>query len=188
MATLRQKESRRTPRSLVLGRSTVCSAAVPDALDTALLRLLRTRGHAPPVERAVVAVSKLGEHGAVWYAIAGAGALLRPDERPAFARAARTVAISFGVNQAIKLVVRRRRPDLPDLPPLVKTMSQRSYPSAHATTSAAGARALAPLLPPVPLHALAGVLALSRPYLGVHYPSDTLAGVVLGAAVAELAR
>jgi membrane-associated phospholipid phosphatase len=31
-------------------------------------------------------------------------------------------------------------------------------------------------------------LALSRLYLGVHYPSDTIAGAVLGAAVAELAR
>jgi decaprenylphosphoryl-5-phosphoribose phosphatase len=157
-------------------------------VDTALLRFLRTRGHAPPVERAVKTVSKLGEHGAVWYAIAGAGALARPDDRCAFGRAARTVAVSFAVNQAIKLVVRRRRPNLTDLPPLVETMSQRSYPSAHATTSAAGARALAPLLPPAPLYALAGVLAASRPYLGVHYPSDTLAGVVLGAAVAELAR
>jgi membrane-associated phospholipid phosphatase len=67
-------------------------------------------------------------------------------------------------------------------------MSNRSYPSAHATTSAAGARALAPLLPSAPLYGLAAVLALSRPYLGVHYPSDTLAGVVLGAAVAELRR
>jgi undecaprenyl-diphosphatase len=133
-------------------------------------------------------VSKLGEHGAVWFALAGAGALLRPGERPAFARAAGTVGVSFGANQLIKLAVRRRRPDLPGLPAVVRTMSSRSYPSAHATTSAAGARALAPLLPAPPLYALAGVLALSRPYLGVHYPSDTLAGLVLGAAVAELAR
>jgi membrane-associated phospholipid phosphatase len=140
------------------------------------------------VERTVAAVSKLGEHGAVWYAIAGAGALLDRERRPAYARAARAVAISFGVNQAIKLVVRRPRPDLRELPPVVRTMSKRSYPSAHATTSAAGARALGSLLPPAPLYALAAVLALSRPYLGVHYPSDTLAGVVLGVAVAELAR
>jgi GTP-binding protein YchF len=58
---------------------------------------------------------------------------------------------------------------------------------AHATTSAAGARALGRVLPPAPVYALAAVLALSRPYLGVHYPSDTLAGVVLGVAVEELA-
>jgi membrane-associated phospholipid phosphatase len=140
------------------------------------------------VERTVAAVSKLGEHGAVWYAIAGAGALLDPERRPAYTRAARAVAISFGVNQAIKLVVRRPRPDLRELPPVVRTMSKRSYPSAHATTSAAGARTLGSLLPAAPLYALAAVLALSRPYLGVHYPSDTLAGVVLGVAVAELAR
>jgi undecaprenyl-diphosphatase len=149
---------------------------------------MRTRGHAPAAERAVAAVSKLGEHGAVWYALAGAGALARPEQRAAFGRAARTVAASFGANQLIKLAVRRQRPVLPGLPPVVATMSNRSYPSAHATTAAAGARALAPLLPAPPLYGLAGVLAVSRPYLGVHYPSDTLAGVVLGAAVAELAR
>jgi decaprenylphosphoryl-5-phosphoribose phosphatase len=159
------------------------------ALDTGLLRVLRTRGHAPPLERAVAAVSKLGEHGAVWYAIAGAGALLDPDRRDDYKRAARTVAISFAANQAIKLMVHRPRPDLPGLPPpVVRTMSNRSYPSAHATTSAAGARALSRLLPPAPLYALAAGLALSRPYLGVHYPSDALAGVVLGVSVAELTR
>ena len=134
-------------------------------------------------------VSKCGEHGAVWYAIAGAGAALDRPRRPAYIRAARTVAVSFGVNQAMKLIVRRPRPDVPGLPPpVVRTLSNRSYPSAHATTSAAGARTLSALLPPGPLYALAAVLALSRPYLGVHYPSDTLAGAALGAAVAELSR
>jgi undecaprenyl-diphosphatase len=153
-----------------------------------VLRVLRTRGHAPAIERTVAAVSKLGEHGAVWYAVAGAGALGDRDRRGEYGRAAATVAVAFCSNQLIKLAVRRRRPELPGLPPVVATMSNRSYPSAHATTSAAGARALGALLPAAPLHALAGVLALSRPYLGVHYPSDTLAGLVLGAAVAELRR
>ena len=49
-------------------------------------------------------ISKCGEHGAVWYAIAGAGAALDPPRRPAYARAARTVAVSFGVNQAVMIV------------------------------------------------------------------------------------
>ncbi|MBV9214397.1 MAG: phosphatase PAP2 family protein [Actinobacteria bacterium] len=157
--------------------------------DTALLRLLRKRGHSPGVERAVASFSKLGEHGALWLALSVAGAgLSRDDRRREFTHAAVTVAASFVANQGVKLLVRRRRPHLPDLPPLTHTMSDRSYPSAHATTSAAGARALSPLLPPAPLYAVAGALALSRPYLGVHYPSDTVAGAVLGVAVAELRR
>src|ERR671931_116110 len=79
----------------------------------------------------------------------------RSERWPSYIRAAGTVAIAFGANQAIKLFVRRRRPELPNLPPLVHTMSRRSYPSAHAATSAAGARTLAALLPPAPLYALA---------------------------------
>jgi undecaprenyl-diphosphatase len=60
-------------------------------------------------------------------------------------------------------------------------MSRLSYPSAHAATSFAAARAL-----PLPLYPLATAMALSRLYLGVHYPSDTLAGAALGDAVAKL--
>jgi membrane-associated phospholipid phosphatase len=161
---------------------------VPAALDTALLRLMRTRGHAPAVERAVARFSALGEHGSIWLATAVAGAALDSDRRGEFTRAGATIAAAYLTNQAIKVAVRRRRPRLDGLPPVVATHSQLSYPSAHASTSLAGARALAELLPAAPLYALAIPLALSRPYLGVHYPSDTLAGAVLGTAVAELAR
>ena len=70
----------------------------------------------------------------------------------------------------------------------MRTMSDLSYPSAHAATSVAGARRLAETLPAAPLWTLAAALALSRLHLGVHYPTDTLAGAALGGAVAELTR
>ena len=41
-------------------------------------------------------------------------------------------------------------------------------------------------LPAAPLYATAVALSLSRLYLGLHYPSDVLAGAALGTAVAEL--
>lgn len=157
------------------------------SLDTALLRQFRTRGHQPAVETAIRRFSQLGEHGILWYSVSAAGAALSPQHRQTFGRAAALVFGSFLANQAVKFVARRPRPDLPGLPPLVHTMSNRSYPSAHATTSAAAAVALSGVLPKAPLYAVAGGLALSRLYLGVHYPSDTVAGAALGVAVAELA-
>jgi decaprenylphosphoryl-5-phosphoribose phosphatase len=156
-------------------------------LDTALLRQFRTRWHQPAVETAVRRFSLLGEHGIVWYSVCAVGAAVCPARRREFGHAAALVFSSFFANQAVKFVARRPRPQLPDLPPLVHTASQRSYPSAHATTSAAGAVALSDLVPPAPVYAFATALALSRLYLGVHYPSDTVAGAALGWAFAELA-
>jgi membrane-associated phospholipid phosphatase len=140
---------------------------------------MRTHAHQPGVERFVKAYSKLGEHGAIWYAVSAVGAT---RDRDRWSGVAARVAASFVVNQAIKLVVRRPRPNLPDLPPLIHTMSNRSYPSAHATTCGAGAVAVGDAW----AWAIGISMALTRPYLGVHYPSDSLAGFVLGMAVAEL--
>ena len=158
---------------------------VASELDERLLRMLRTRGHDPRAERATAALSRLGEHGGVWLAIGVAGWLADPARAARWRRAAGTVAGAYVLNTAIKLLVRRRRPALPGLPALTSTPTQLSFPSAHASTSFAGALAYSRLgLPRGALYALAASLSLSRLYLGVHYPSDVLAGALLGSAVA----
>jgi len=161
-------------------------AAVP-SLDLALLRLARTRGHRPPVEAAVARFSSLGQHGLGWYALQAGGAALHPAGRPVYVRAMRATLAAFAANQAIKFLVRRPRPRLPDLPPLTGTVTELSYPSAHAATSFAAARSLSAALPPAVVYPVAATMAVSRLYLGVHYPSDALAGAALGDAVARLA-
>ncbi|MGI8660711.1 MAG: phosphatase PAP2 family protein [Thermoleophilaceae bacterium] len=156
------------------------------ALDLALLRLLRTHGHQPPVEAAVVAFTRTGEHGLLWQATCIAGALLDPPRRRTYLRAMRVIGIAYLVNIALKQVVRRPRPALEDMPALSVTVSTLSYPSAHSATAFAAARELSRVLPAPLLYGVATAMALSRPYVGVHYPTDCIVGAMLGTAMAEI--
>ncbi|MBV9915737.1 MAG: phosphatase PAP2 family protein [Solirubrobacterales bacterium] len=156
------------------------------ASDRELLVLLRTRAHSPALERALGAYARTGEHAACWLTLGTAGALFDRDRmrRRWWRRGVKIVLASYGLNYAVKLAVRRPRPELPGLPQLTPTVSRLSFPSAHATSSFAAAYAFRPLAPGSLLYAAAGLFAFSRPYLGVHYPSDVVAGAALGTLVA----
>jgi len=156
--------------------------------DTRLLLILRTRGHSPAAESAAKALATVGEWGAVWAAVGLAGAALDPARRSRWLRSAAVGPGAVFANYAVKLAVRRPRPKLRGLPPLASAPSSLSFPSAHATSSLAAATAFGRVEPRtrLPLHALAGAICLTRPYLGMHYPSDVLAGAALGVAIGGL--
>ena len=155
------------------------------AFDLRFYRLLRVPADS---EAPLKAFSRCGEHAACWLALGTAGALADPPRRSLWRRATVGVVVTYLMNVAIKNVVRRKRPLLDDLPQLISTPTKLSFPSAHASSSFAAARGFSALLPAGPLYATAAAMALSRVALGVHYPSDIVAGAALGTAIGSAAR
>jgi undecaprenyl-diphosphatase len=139
-----------------------------------------------------IGLSVIGYAGLVWIALAAFLSVLR--RRPLLTITLLTAACVWTADLltiGLKPLVDRPRPfdTVTDADPLLGGTLGSSFPSGHAATSFAGAVILAYLFRRgLPLFSLLAVaIAYSRVYLGVHYPSDVLAGAALGAAVALLA-
>ncbi|MGI5195337.1 phosphatase PAP2 family protein [Streptomyces sp. CA-288835] len=154
-----------------------------DDLDRRLLSALHGWGTDPRVAAAARALSRAGEHGALWLAAGLLGAAVDRERRGAWLRGTALTAGAHLVGMCAKRLVRRPRPG--HVEPLVRTVGRHSFPSVHATSAAAaavayGALGARPVLP------LAAAMCVSRLVAGVHYPSDVAAGAALGALTARL--
>jgi membrane-associated phospholipid phosphatase len=156
--------------------------------DLRLYRLVRRDLQVPAAERVVTAYTTAGEHAALWYAVGLTGVALDRRDRHGWWRAMAGVLATQMVNTAVKGVFRRTRPAFEDLPALVSVPTSLSFPSAHSSTSFAAARAFSRRLPARPLYAAAALMAVSRVYVGVHYPSDVAVGAALGTLIGSAAR
>jgi undecaprenyl-diphosphatase len=158
-----------------------------NAADLAVYRAVRSLARDRVRTRWIRRYSRLGEHAACWVALGAAGALVDGSRRREWLRGAGVVGGSYLLSTTIKLAIGRVRPVVEDLPHLMATPTGLSFPSSHSTSSFAAASAYGRLLPRVPLYAAASAMALSRLYLGVHYPSDVAAGAALGTVVGSVA-
>jgi membrane-associated phospholipid phosphatase len=123
-------------------------------------------------------LSHVGTWAAVWLAIALVVAVVR-RRLDVFLWTFAAGAAALLTANVIKEAASR---DRPDVDALVSRPHTSSFPSSHAATSFACATVLASFEPRlrVPLYVLATLIALSRAYVGVHFPLDVLAGAAWG--------
>lgn len=158
-------------------------------LDVKAFRAVYTmrRGSLTPVMRIFTLA---GTAGALWGVIAAVAFVFGGFHLPDLLVPWSAVAGSWVLAEATKYLFDRARPHDSDLgiAPLVKTPSSSSFPSGHSATAAAGAISLSVTYPFLtPAFALGGLIVIfSRVYLGVHYPSDVVAGAAIGVVCAVL--
>jgi undecaprenyl-diphosphatase len=162
--------------------------------DQGLFYLINDVWTAPVLDWLMPTLSRAGNFGAVWLVLLGVIAIFGK-------RAGRTVALAglfalvlgHVVSDVLKLLTVRPRPfvSLPDVRSLVAGPRSYAFPSGHAASAfsvatgvvLAAKRSLNRVpLPGWAMLVLAVAISYSRVYVGVHYPTDVLAGAGLGVA------
>jgi membrane-associated phospholipid phosphatase len=156
-------------------------------VDRAAYRAVATIS-TPVLDRPLRRVSDFANFSRPWFLVAAALALFggARGRRAAVIGVSAIALTSFAINQPMKLARERRRPNRTQLgvpqSRWVPMPSSTSFPSGHSGSAAAFAVAVGDVLPGLrmPLRVAAAVVAFSRIYTGVHYPSDIVAGAVVG--------
>jgi undecaprenyl-diphosphatase len=142
----------------------------------------------PALDRPVRLLAEAANFSRLWFAVAGVTAIAggARGRRAALGGVAAIAVTSFVVNQPMKLLGARARPDRvrAGVPRgrWVPMPDSSSFPSGHSASAAAFAVAIGVLAPRLrlPLGLSAAAVAGTRVYTGVHYPGDVLAGTVVG--------
>jgi undecaprenyl-diphosphatase len=146
--------------------------------------------HWPLVTPVMKGLTYAGAGGTIWIVIALVVAL-RLRRPLVLVAVVATILLTSRADAVLKDAIGRARPFVgdPSVHPSIALPHDASMPSGHAMNAFAGAVLLGAVVPRArwPLLVLAALIALSRVYLGVHFPSDVIAGALLGSAVGAAA-
>jgi undecaprenyl-diphosphatase len=141
--------------------------------------------HNPVLDKIAIAITSLGNAGLFWILLTLLMLILsKKSKKTAWTSATALILSAIIVNLILKNLVMRDRPCWidTDVKMLVKIPRDYSFPSGHSSASFASAVAifLRNKKLGTPLVILALLIALSRLYLFVHWPTDVLAGTAIG--------
>ena len=152
-------------------------------MDVAIIKYVQNHFHNRFTDLFFPFLSRIGNAGAVWFVFAFYLAFHRQTRHFAFVLFF-SLALAHIISQILKPIIGRPRPFVahPGAPLLIRTPGGSSCPSGHSASSFAAATVLCIFDRRIGLavYSLALLIAFSRIFVFVHYPSDTFLGALLG--------
>ncbi|WP_066625103.1 phosphatase PAP2 family protein [Clostridium magnum] len=153
-------------------------------VDNSILLYIKNNMHEPNMDKAMVAFTTLGNAGTIWIVIAVLLIVNKKYRKIGFMALGALVLCTILGEGILKHVVQRIRPsaDISAVNLLIPKPLSYSFPSGHTASSFAVAGVLAKYFKKYApgFWILASLIAFSRLYLYVHYPTDILGGIILG--------
>lgn len=153
-------------------------------LDFSILYWIQEHLRCPPLDWLMPKLSLLGDLGAIWVLLTLGMLIQKRHRRCGLTLAAGLIAGLLAGNVLLKHLAARPRPCWldPAVTMLISVPRDSSFPSCHSLSSFAAAVILLRYdrRVGVPALVLAALIAFSRLYLFVHFPSDVAAGILLG--------
>lgn len=162
-------------------------------LDGGFLLFLQESVRNPILDNIMIFITSLGNGGMIWIAATIVLLIPKKTRKAGIMSAAALLGSLIINNNIVKNIVQRPRPfvTFTDLQIIIPTPSEFSFPSGHTSSSFAAAAVFYRHLPKklgLPAVILAGLIGFSRLYVGVHYPTDVIAGVLMGILLSYLAE
>lgn len=149
--------------------------------------------HNPILDKIVVVITSLGNAGIFWILLTLVMLIVCKDKKVAWTSALALLFSVLVINVFLKNMAMRARPCWIDdtIPLLVKNPKDYSFPSGHSSASFASAVSIVQYAKyrkqGIAAVILAAMIAVSRMYVFVHFPTDVFVGTILGIVEAILA-
>lgn len=153
-------------------------------LDLGILRFINDNLHNPIMDKIMIIITSLGNGGVIWIGITLIFIITKRYRKIGIMMACGLILNALLGEVILKNIIKRPRPfmNLSEINLLVKIPTTYSFPSGHTASSFVVVGIIFSTLKKYRWQALtlAVLIAFSRLYLFVHYPSDIIGGIILG--------